>query len=347
IVDDLRPLTGGGRVEDSTLRTKLDAIAKDAPISSDLEDVLNAVAESLVAQSTLLYGRLVAAAGDALAEALLPNVDRTAKMDGEEDNEQATPVATADTFPADALLPNVDTAMAELGGEEEALLLQWSEPNLYALSKIPDPTNTTIAQLRPLIDAKVALAGNVDEIWRSLIAQRVVCCFFKHAMRFFNQNEDTMNRDYCELWFDRNMTQQQQTEALGDELVTLFRSGTVLYFDRLGEATGYYKVTFLRDVECYVTGRVLFVENVLNGQTANYNVESMDGPSEDCSSEHNCVLLYEGRKIAVLDYCWNAASAVDDYVMGLSRAVGVTRGSLEKTVREKYVECIECIEAGY
>ncbi|KAI9339541.1 hypothetical protein DFJ73DRAFT_846403, partial [Zopfochytrium polystomum] len=341
IVDDLRPLTGGGRVEDSTLRTKLDAIAKDASISSDLEDVLNAVAESLVARSTLLYGRLVAAAGDALAEALLPNVDTgTAKMDGEEANEQATPVATADTFPADALLPNVDTAMAELGGEEEASPPQWSEPNLYALSKIPDPTNTTIAQLRPLIDAKLAIAGNVDEIERLLIARRVVCCFFKHAMRFFNQNEDTMNRDYCELWFDRNMTQQQQTEALGDELVTLFRSGTVLYFDRLGEATGYYKVTFLRDVECYVTGRVLFVENVLNGQTANYNVESMDGPPEDCSSEHNCVLLYEGKEIAVLDYCWDPASALA-FCMRLSEAVGVTRGALEKTVREKFVECNE------
>ncbi|KAI9328885.1 hypothetical protein DFJ73DRAFT_861174 [Zopfochytrium polystomum] len=354
IVDDLRPLTGGGRIEDATLRTKLDAISKDAPIASDLVDVLNAVAESLVARSTLLYGRLVAAAGDVLAEALFPNVDTgTAKMDGEEDNEQSTPVATADTFPADALLPNVDSAMAEMGVEEEASPPQSEEfgttvdssliegggmseqdyvIDYYALSRIPDPRNMTLEQLGVLLESRIARCPRIYERDRTIITRYTLCCFFKHAIRYFNEEEGNTIKWYVDDWSEWRMTLEERETKLGDKLLTFFEQGTVLLLQGINDPAVQYQVTFLRSIQLYATGEghLLFMQTY-DGEV-NYKLEEVNSVFNDYASVHSCALIGEGLTIAVFDYCWNPCSFIRQ-TAATFRFMAVTPGPHEELVR--------------
>ncbi|KAI9358922.1 hypothetical protein DFJ73DRAFT_757813 [Zopfochytrium polystomum] len=208
------------------------------------------------------------------------------------------------------------------------------EVDFLALSRIVNPTDVTISQLYSLFQTRVDKMGVIGHHLRWSISEYLLCCFFKHAIRFFNADEDGVVRHYADGWMDRDMHTEQRTKALGEKLTTLFRAGTVLYFDRVLQDTGYYKLVFLRDIECYVSGAGLLLPKVTDGEVNNYSLEDAIDAPDPSPSEPNCILLRGGSTLAMIDCCWNTDSFIHDIVRSYTVA-GVSRGALGSIMKEK------------
>ncbi|KAI9354281.1 hypothetical protein DFJ73DRAFT_827314 [Zopfochytrium polystomum] len=202
----------------------------------------------------------------------------------------------------------------------------------YALSRIPDPRSMTLDKLGLLLESRIARCPQIYERHRTNITRYILCSFFKHAIRYFNQEEDNTIKYYREAWTDWQMTPDQRETRLGDKLLTFFEQGTVLLFQSISDSSVQYKVTFLRTIQLYATGEGHFVLMRPNNAQANYNLEVVNAPANDHVSAHSCALTDEGLAIAVFDHCWNPSFFIRQ-IAETSRFMAVMSGPHEKLVR--------------
>ncbi|KAI9358936.1 hypothetical protein DFJ73DRAFT_136087 [Zopfochytrium polystomum] len=206
------------------------------------------------------------------------------------------------------------------------------------LCRIPDPTNLTLVQLASLYRARVTSSNNLHPYDKLAIKQHILSCFFKHAMRYFNESDDSLMRGYLEGWTETQLTTSMRVGILGDELKTLFTPDTVLYFKTNSNNWSLSKVTFHREIQSYVTGKGLFVYARSNNSELNYSVQEVPASAGQPSKTHSCVLLGRGSMIAVLDQCWEPSLFLDEVMTDMDGIIGVTEGPLSNLVVDRLAE---------
>ncbi|KAI9354279.1 hypothetical protein DFJ73DRAFT_827310 [Zopfochytrium polystomum] len=225
--------------------------------------------------------------------------------------------------------PSLDSSLSEGGGTSE----QDDAIDYYALIRIPDPRNMTLVQLGTLLESRIADRREVYEAERTNITRYMLCCFFKHAIRYFNQEEGNTIKYYIESWEDSQIRLEQREKALGDRFVTLFEQGDILLFQSVNDPAVHYQVTLLRSIQLYATGEGQLVPIRSNDAETNYRLEEIRVTPNGYAPTHSCALTKGGFSIAVFDHCWNPTPFVREIAV-YPGFMAVTPGPHENVVTD-------------